>query len=100
MKNSEVLNKQITLLEKMAKEGKDTELSRRLARNLNELKWLFDNRKITEIILTPVVAKQSLKSAVQNSSEVLQKIEAANLVQNLALPETEECDFNQEFDGD
>jgi len=100
MKNSEVLNKQIALLEKMAKEGKDNELSRRLARNLNELKWLFDNSKITEVVLTPVVAKQSLKSAVETSADVLQKIEHEQLAQTLSLPDTWECDFNQEFDGD
>jgi len=84
MKNIETLNKMIETLAKFARTGKDTEHTRRLARNLRELLWLVENRKLDESLLAPVIAKQSLQSAVESSAKLLAESEKLQLALNLS----------------
>jgi len=84
MKQIETLKKMIETLARFARTGKDTEQTRRLARNLNELSWLVENRKLDESLLAPVTAKQSLQSAVESSAKLLADAEKLQLALNLS----------------
>jgi len=84
MKNLETLNKMIETLAKFARIGKDTEQTRRLARNLNELAWLVENRKLDESLLAPVIAKQSLQSCIDSAVKLLADAEKLQLDLNLS----------------
>ena len=80
----EKLNKMIETLVKFAREGRDTEQTRRLARNLGEIAWAMNAKKITEADLAPVIAKQSLQSAIETSAKLVADIEKIALQRNLA----------------
>lgn len=80
----EKLNKMIETLAKFAREGRDTEQTRRLARNLGEIAWAINAKKITEADLAPVLAKQSLQSAIETSAKLVADIEKLAMMKNLA----------------
>ena len=80
----EKLNKMIDILAKIAREGRDNELTRRLARNLGKIAWAISAKKITEADLAPVIAKQSLRSAVETSAKLVADIEKIALQRDLA----------------
>lgn len=78
------LNKMIETLAKFAREGRDNELTRRLARNLGKIALAMNTREITEADLAPVIAKQSLQSAVETSAKLVADIEKIALQKNLS----------------
>ena len=80
----EKLNKMIETLVKFAREGRDTEQTRRLARNLGKIAWAISAKKIAEADLAPVIAKQSLQSAIETSAALVADIEKIDLLKNLA----------------
>ena len=83
------LNKMIETLTKMAREGRDNELTRRLARNLGKIALAMNTREITEADLAPVIAKQSLQSAIETSAALVANIEKLAMMKNLnTRPET------------
>lgn len=85
----EKLNKMIETLAKFAREGRDTEQTRRLARNLGEIAWAINAKKITEADIASVVAKQSLQSAIETSAALIANIEKLAMMKNLnARPES------------
>lgn len=84
MENLNRLNKMIETLVKFARDGRDTEQTRRLSRNLREIKWAIELKKITEADIASVVAKQSLRSAVEASASLVANIEKLALLANLS----------------
>ena len=88
MKQIETLSKMIETLAKMAKEGRDNELTRRLSRHLIELRWLVDNNTLSAELLAPAIAKQSLQSAVETSAKLLAEAEKLQLTLNLSKAPT------------
>lgn len=80
----EKLNKMIETLAKFAREGRDNEQTRRLARNLGEIAWAINAKKITEADIASVTAKQSLQSAIETSAALVANIEKLAMLKNLA----------------
>ena len=78
------LKKMIETLAKMAREGRDNEMTRRLARNLGAIALVMNAKKIAEADLAPVIAKQSLQSAVETSAKLVADIEKLAMMKNLA----------------
>lgn len=68
----------------IAREGRDNEMTRRLARNLSKIASAMNTREITEADLAPVIAKQSLQSAVETSAALVAGIEKLAMMKNLA----------------
>jgi hypothetical protein len=96
MKNK--LNKMIETLKKFARDGKDTEQTRRLLRNLETI----SKKNLSNEILESVCKKQSLQSCLDNSVKLLIDIEKLQLNINLSKAPTalKDENFNQEFCGD
>lgn len=80
----EKLNKMIQTLAKFAREGRDNEMTRRLARNLGKIALAMSTKKITEADLAPVLAKQTLQSAVETSAALVANIEKLAMMKDLA----------------
>lgn len=84
----EKLNKMIETLAKFAREGRDTEQTRRLARNLGEIKSFATNADLRKFVdasdIEAVCKKQSLQSCLEASAASLGKIEARRLNKSLA----------------
>lgn len=82
------LNKMIETLNKFNKERKDTELSRRLLRNLNEISSFIKSSDLNKYVdiqeIEAVTAKQSMISCVENSSKVLGQIEKRRMMKDLS----------------
>lgn len=82
------LNKMIETLNKFSIEGKDTELSRRLLRNLNEISSFIRSSDLNKYVdvkeIESVTAKQSMISCVENSSKVLGQIEKRRMMKDLS----------------
>ncbi|NCB47630.1 hypothetical protein EOM81_11510 [bacterium] len=80
----EKLNNMIETLAKFAREGRDNEMTRRLARNLSKIDVAIKTKKIAEADLAPVIAKQSIQSAVETSSALVANIEKLAMMKDLA----------------
>ncbi|NCB40879.1 MAG: hypothetical protein EOM80_19160, partial [Erysipelotrichia bacterium] len=84
----EKLQKMIETLAKFARDGKDTEQTRRLARNLGEIKFFANSPEFKKFVdaadIELVSKKQSLQSCLENSALALSRIENRRLLKNLA----------------
>jgi hypothetical protein len=82
------LEKMIETLNKINREGRDNELSRRLLRNLHEINSIVKSRELCKYAdvsdLESIYHKQSMQSCVENAVKVLSKIEKRRLENHLA----------------
>jgi hypothetical protein len=82
------LEKMIETLNKINREGRDNELSRRLLRNLNEINLIIKSRELSKYVdvsdLESICQKQSMQSCIENAVKVLSKIEKRRLEKHLA----------------
>lgn len=82
------LEKMIETLNKISREGRDNEISRRLLRNLNEINSFIkvsDLRKFVDVSdLESICQKQSMQSCIENAVKVLSRIEKRRLEKHLA----------------